>query len=449
METLKTHWKEIVLIILIGLLIVFLPFTNRDWFWINAYKSFNSVKTIFNFQLIPALIASVLGQVKFIRVIVYVISFISLLLIIQNMTNKKNGVLAFISLFLFFLINEEVLFTGFISLYGFSEHFIPIIFTLMIVYLVLKDELYKIPKVLLVIIGIVSASFNITYSFVQLAMLSLHLINLLLKKEKNKYFYLLYSGSLLGNIGIFLYNILNKIIVLADLSENILHIIIPSIFKMDFIVSLILISFLLFLSIKIYISNIGYKRIITILSLIIILLYSLMRIFSNNDILNYVSWILFEGASVFILLNANNRLAFKNRIKVIFTIKWFYLLFLLLKTIDISNMMFIELINIIIVIGIIDYIFPEKFMTKSWFLICVMILILNIYLFKDIYTKTIGMNSYIKNHLECGYYKVYLPHKYYNSYKTFVLPANKDEEKDYLKYLNIDSHEFKIIIEDE
>ena len=46
------------------------------------------------------------------------------------------------------------------------------------------------------------------------------------------------------------------------------------------------------------------------------------------------------------------------------------------------------------------------------------------------------MNHYIKNHLECNMFEIYLPHRYYTSHKNHLLPNSKDEKEDYLTYLN-------------
>ena len=438
MNIIKKYWKSILIIFLTGILVLFFPLTNKDWFWFNKFNSINlrTIKTLFSFEFLPALLAMVLSKIKLLKVISYTIAFTVLVLITKNIINKKNNVLSFIAIFLFFLLKDDLIFSSFISPYGFSTNILPLIMTLFIVHLLLKDTLYKVPKMAVLMLGFVSSLFCITHSIVIFILLSTYLFKLILKKEKDKHFLFLYIGSAIGSIAILIYNIINNNLLVSGLSERLLHILIPNIYSMDFIISLILISFLLFLSIKVYLSNGRFKRILTVLSLLSVLAYSLTRILSTNDILNYISFILFEASSFFIFINSNNKIHFKERIKTFYLLKCLYMLILLITNINISSILFIEFINILVIITVIDYIFPTNFMSYVWLFISSFILILNTYMYRGTYIKSVEMNRYIKNHLECGMYEIYLPHRYYTSHKNHLLPNSKDEKEDYLTYLN-------------
>lgn len=452
MKLIKKYWKETLLVLLVGVLVYFFPLTNKDWVLYNKYESINlgSIKTLFNFNLLPVLIATILNKIKIIKIIFYTISFISLFYLIKNIISKKNSVLVLIGIFLFFLLKEDIIFTSFISPYGFCLNILPIIPILLIIYLVINDSLYKIPKIISLLLGLISCIFNLSYSIAVFLLLSIYFIYLLLKKEKDKNYTYLYIGALIVCTCMLIFNIVNKHIVTCNIAENILHGIIPIIYSMDFIISLILISFLLFVSIKVYMSNRGKKKVFTIFSLVSILLYSLARMLSTNDILNYIAFILFEASSVFILLNSNNKIQFKNIIKSFYILKWIYLIVLSFSNIDISSMLFLEIINIVIILTEVDYLFPKNYMLRVWFIISTLLIMLNIYTFRKAYVKTMEMNRFIKNHLECDVYKVYLPYKYYSSNKNFLLPHNKEERIEYSKFLKINlDNDYSIIIENE
>lgn len=458
MQLIKKYWKEIVMILLIGILVFFFPLTNKDWFFFNNFNSIksNSIAKILDIQFLPAVLAIVLSKVKIIKIVVYTFSLSALFLLIKNTINKDNKALLYIGIFLFFLLKDDVISRGVISPYGFCMNILPMITSLLVVNMLLKDKLYDIPRLVLFTIGFISCIFNLTYSLMTFLLLLINLIRLITKKEKDKNFLWMFIGSFIGFVSLFTYNIINGKILLEEITDRLLHVVIPNIYSMDFIISLILISFLLFLSIKVYISNRGYKKVLTILSLISILLYSLARILSTNDLINYILFVVFEATSLFILTNSNNRLFFKERIYTFYYLKWLYLIIMLLSNIDISSILFIEIINIIIILTVIDYIFPKNFMKTPWYIIAVLIVVLNIYLFRGTSIKTVEMNRYIKNHLECNMFEIYLPHRYYNSFVGYLLPQEKKEKREYILYLNVeylantvDNTDYRVIIEKE
>ena len=107
MNIIKKYWKSILIIFLTGILVLFFPLTNKDWFWFNKFNSINlrTIKTLFSFEFLPALLAMVLSKIKLLKVISYTIAFTVLVLITKNIINKKNNVLSFIAIFLFFLLS--------------------------------------------------------------------------------------------------------------------------------------------------------------------------------------------------------------------------------------------------------------------------------------------------------------------------------------------------------
>ena len=446
MKIIKKHWKEILTILLVCVLIYFFPLTNKDWIFFNK-DSINSIKSLSRFELLPALIAIALSKIKIIKIVIYAISFTTITILIKNFANKKNYVLAFITLFLIFLLKDNIMFSGVISTYGFCTNFLPMLFLILILHLVIEDRLYKLPKIVLASLGLVASLFNYKFSLVLFIILIVKLVKIALKKEKDMHFIWLFIGSCLGTIAIITYNIINKNILFNGISSPLLHSIIPNIYNSDFIISLILISFLLFLSIKVFISHNGIKQVFTIFSLVSILFYSLTRLLSNDDIINYISFVIFEISSLFVIINSNNRLQFKEKIKTIYMVKWIFILLLLMGNIDSSSVLFIECLNIITIVVLIDYIFPKNFMLLPWWLVSFLILVLNIYVYRGTSIKYSETNRYIRNHLECNMNDIYLPHRYYNSHVDFLLPKTKEEKSEYILFIGYNGdHDMEYMI---
>ena len=440
MKYIKTSWKYIFFFILFMLISNFFSFTTNDLIWFNT-KNINNFLSLSKGYVLSSALTILLMHVKVIRIITYGILSVCIFELLKRTVNKKNNTLSFIAIFIFFLTNTEIITKSYISISSFCTNFISSILVLIIISYLTKDTLYKLNKYIIFILGLVSASFTPLISLLLFITVSIISLYNDIKKTPDKSVNILLGGISLGFI-IELILILKSgaVFTLPNIPNNLLYNLIPMLYNVNFLISLLLIAFLLFLSIKIYIKGNRTKRVYVILSIGIIATYSFTNLLSQNIYLNYIMLIFYTIASIFILLNANNSIRFKNKIKTYYLFKIVYLLILVFTpNLNEAHILFPILIDILIILELFNYVFPNNFLKVPWLVISLLILISNIYIYKNIYSRNIELKNYIKHNLECNILKIQIPSKYQNDYMNNYIPKTVKDKENYKNYLGIES----------
>ena len=440
MKYIKTSWKYIFFFILFMLISNFFSFTTNDLIWFNT-KNINNFLSFSKWYVLSSALTILLMHVKVIRIITYGILSVCIFELLKRTVNKKNNTLSFIAIFIFFLTNTEIITKSYISISSFCTNFISSILVLIIISYLTKDTLYKLNKYIIFILGLVSASFTPLISLLLFITVSIISLYNDIKKTPDKSINILLGGISLGFI-IELILILKSgaIFTLPNITNNLLYNLIPMLYNVNFLIQLLLIAFLLFLSIKIYIKGNRTKRVYVILSIGIIATYSFTNLLSQNIYLNYIMLIFYTIASIFILLNANNSIRFKNKIKTYYLFKIVYLLILVFTpNLNEAHILFPIFIDILIILELFNYVFPNNFLKVPWLVISLLILISNIYIYKNIYSRNIELKNYIKHNLECNILKIQIPSKYQNDYMNNYIPKTLKDKENYKNYLEIES----------
>ena len=432
----KNKYGIFVIFIFVLLLSLYFPITSKDLIYVNVNNLSNFIKTSEGF-LIGDIFSILITKYKIFKIIFYGIITISMFTFIRNITNKKNRTVMYMSIFLFFLIDANILTKSYISTSGFINNFLPILFTLIIFYYIDKDTLYKINSPMLILLGILSTIINPIYGIMIILFTTVKIVSKILSKDKDKKIGFLYIGEIIGlSILCFSSNNLNTILNFSNINDTIFKTIIPIIYSSNFLITLIFITILLIISIKIFTYGNSVKTIISILA---ITFYAFNHLLISNIYLNYIAYLLFYPASLYILLNFNKSNIYKKRIVSLYTLKAIYSVLLVINsTVNEGNILFLLLIDIIIITSVADYTLPANFIKNVWFTLAVFILAVNTYLYMNANSRIERMHEYIKHNLECDNYNINLPSKYYTELTTSVLPNDKLEREYLLKYYGLE-----------
>lgn len=410
-----------------------LSFTKIEWPWIFDISNYR----LFNFKISPLVnvLSILLVNVKILRIITYTVLSMSLFFIIKSIINKKNNSIFFIGIFLIFLLNQTILNESYFSTVGFIQNFIPLIFLLIIINYLINDNLYKLPKPLIVLLGLIASTFNIVFALLLLSILLYKIVEDAINKEKNKNIYLLLVGALLGSTFMICYN---RNIFNPNISYNLLHAVVPDILNINFIITIILMAFVFGVAIKLFVRKTGYEKINTILSIGAIIVYVFVVLFSHNVYLNYLSLIFYNVASFYILYNGNKSHSFREKIKLYYFIKVLFIAIMSIVNANISTMFLPALIDIMIILELLNNTFPVNFIQMPYMLISIMLIVTNIIININTKNQIIDMNAYLKRDLSCRITPVVLPSKYKEEDVSIYLPCTKEEKMLYLKMLGID-----------
>ncbi len=441
-ELLKKYISPIVLFILFASLALHFPLTGNDLYYANqdSIKNFSSFFDISGGSLVSTATIILLSKYPFLKAMTYGIVCSGLFILMKNIINIKNTSLMYMGIFLFMLIGNQTLAPTLVSLNGFIFNILGVLLTFIILNIFIKDKINKINKILLLFLGIASALVN-PYISVLLIILS---FSYMLKNKKYKLIYkrtfILFSGLIFGTLVQGLWSINTDIPLFnLEIPHNLLHSIIPSLFSVNFLIVLITVAFLLFFSIKIYLKSGPKNKVLTILSISAITFYALCYLLSTSDILNYIAFILYTSASIYILLHSNNSITFKKKITVYYTVKIAYLLILTFSAfLTPASTILPILIDILIILEIINYVLPNDFMKKSWFIIVSLLLLSEIYIYHTVNEKHDLMNVFIKNHLECGMYEFTIPSKYETEYLYDYVPNTGKNLIEFINYYDVD-----------
>jgi len=249
---------------------------------------------------------------------------------------------------------------------------------------------------------------------------------------------LLFLGSSIGVVSNLLGVYLNNIeIKFSHITTNMLNNVVPSLMNYNFIIVLITISFLLFLSIKTFCKSEMLKKIKVALAMCFLAGYAFIILFSNNVILNYIAFLLYTISSLYLLINVNNSRLFKSKIILYFTFKLLYISLSSLFVIDnISFVLFPFIIDIMIIMELINYVLPQNFLSLVWYIAVCVFAMVNIYVYANVFSKYHDMNKYIINDIETGNVNIEIPSKYETDYLYDYLPSSSSIEY-FLNYYGI------------
>ncbi len=426
-------FENILIVMMIFALICFFPLTGRDLYWANIdLSTVNNFIRAFSGKLFSSSMIMMASKIKILKIIMCGSIAISFMVLIKNIINKKNRTLFFLGLFLMLIIDKNVLAATYVNLNGFVMTFMSIFIILIFLNIFNKNILSKINFILLFLLGFIGTNIEPISAFIILIGTIVYLY-----KHGSSSSLLQKSSLLVGEMmGIFLLVFASNYTYMG-ISNSLVHSIVPSIMDQNFIITIIYTGMIFYFAMKTF--NKG-KRLGAFLAVICCSVYLFMCVLNIPNAIKYASFILYQVASLYILLSSTNNKAFKERISIYFILKSLYIL---LSAIFNSNSIVISfmstLIDIIIILEIYNYSLPEKFLSHAWVLACALILGANIYVYKEINDQYDEMSIFIKNKFECTSKYVNIPERFENDYLYQNIPKTQEEMIWYIEYYDIDT----------
>ncbi len=433
--------KIIIVFALISALAYLFPIFGKDIAWsLQKVETISEFLNIANLGIIPNFIIALFTKYKILKILLTAACTTIIFLLMNNIVNKKNTCLLYLSLFLFILIDNTFYSEAFISIEGFAVHMISSLFSLSFIYMIKKNDVTKMNSFILLILGLAFSSLNTTYAF------SIFIISLVyvLKEIKEgfkspKYFYLI-LGEVIGLVVASFTTVLNY----RGFSHNLLEEFIPKITETNFLIILIFSALALFSSVKVLLNGRQMGAIFAITGISSYLFSSLL---SSSIYINYITYCLFILSTFYILINISTSRVFKQNIAFYFIFKIVYIVFLsLLGNISYASTTILYLLDILLIIELYDHIFPNEFLGNIWQVAVFLILCSNIYIYDNVAKKYDEMNFYIKNKLECSKEDFTIPSKYKTDYLHDYLPIKKEHYENYIEYFDIDVYETDRIV---
>lgn len=413
------------------------PLSCKDIMW--ASLEVNSFYDIFNISqngFIINIFNIILSKNTMIRMVIEVFLIITVFVLLRNIINKKNNSLFFLGLFLFLLVDRDLFAHTMASLSGFSTNFISLLCLLLLLNYCLKPINY-ISNILLFFFGFIVVSTEPTYSITALIIIILYTFMSIKNGNIDNGYVAVLVGSI---IGILIH--LNSISLPYDrFSYNLLYNFIPIVTRSNYLISLILIMFTTYIGIKSYLKNRDLRLIICLLS---IFAYFFIIFFINNIYLNYILYVIFNINIYYIFYSFTLNPNFKNRVNQIFVFKLIFILVAsFLGNITFSSLLFVQILDIILILLLYNYVFPKDFLLYLLGIVTCIYLISYIYIYDNIRIRNSEMNKYIKDKLECSTGSFQVPLKYKSEYLIDQLPSNKDELNNYINYYDINVYDLK------
>ena len=441
-EIVKRNYNYFIIFALLVVLAFYFPLTGDSLYWSNF--SLNKISIIgfwnaFKEGLISNVILYIITKIKLVRIIFVALIFSCLFVVSKNIINKYNKTLLYLSLFLVLVIDQSVFKSIYIYLPNFVYYVLGMLLYLIIISYICNDKLYKLAKWQALLLGIIATIITPSFTILAFIIILGNLIYNIVKKEATKGPLALFLGSTIGvTYTIIAAHMTHKIIYIPSISLHAIENVIPNIFNGSFLIYFITLALLLFLSVKVFLKSTTKIKVFDILSLLCVIFFSVVFLVSKNIYLEYISYILNLVGSYYIINKSNNSISFKRRNNIFYISKIVYIL-ILLFIIDIEALYNfpIYIFDMLIILNIVDYLFPNDFMKEIWFVLTVIILLTNIYICRNAFIKNIDMNNYIKWHLSCDMNIIPLPSKYESDILYKYIPYETKEKKEYLKYYDI------------
>lgn len=431
MRKLVKYMGIVILVLFLGLIYMF-PLCGKDLYW--ALVNFNSLGEALHItrgSIIAGSILLYLAKNHIMKVIFSTLVVGSLFVLLKKLVNSKNYSIPFLALFFFLLIDKKLFASSFVSITGFIFEFLSSLLLILLICLLVNDTIKKVPIPILFIMGFVVANGNIAIGFTSLVLV----LTFIYKNRKsfNKYRACsLLLGITMGLIAIAEFAKLNY----TSISYNLIHALAPFAVGPNFIITIVLSGLLFLFAIKTY--NKG-KRIGALVSIIGISFYLFTSVLSTWDILKYLAFVVNFIASYYILKNATNNKAFKNRVDYYYLSKLFYTLVIsVVGEITIASTLLLTLFDIILILEIYNYLFPKNYLRTTWEIAAIFMLVTNIYVYEVVLARHESMKTFIENKLECSTQPLVVPERFETEYLYENIPSSTDELDWFIEYYGID-----------
>lgn len=441
-EFIKNNYNYLIMFFLLIILAFYFPLTGRSLYWarfdISIISSENFFK-IFESSLIADLIFYITCKIKIIRIVFIALVFMCMITVLKNVINKKNKTLIYIALFLLFVVDQSVFKTIYVYLPNFVYYVLAMLLYLIIVSYISNDKLFKLAKWQALLLGLIVSIINPVFTILSLLLTLGNLIYNIIKKEDTNNSLALFLGSVMGSAFMMISsNMAEKIIYIPSITLNIIENVIPNIFSMNFLIYFITLALLLFLSVKVFIKGTRKIKVLDILAVLSVLFFSLVFLLTKNIYLEYIAYILNIVGSYYIINKSNNSIVFKRKNNLIYISKILYIIILaFIVEIGAAYNFPIYIFDILIILNIIDYLLPNNFMEKVWFILSIVILLTNIYIYRNSFIRFKEMNNYIKWHLSCDINNIPLPSKYESDTLYNYIPQDPIDKGSFVEYYKI------------
>lgn len=435
MKLIKDKFGYILIFLGILVLACYFPLTSKDIWWHNlSWHELGEAIRTNGTGVIPSLLLFIVTKIKILRILFVAIISTSLMIGCKNIINKRNSVLVFIGLFVFLLADKAVFAHFFVSSVGFVEHVLGSLFLMIFIKMFISNSFVRMNSILLFLLGLVGCLLSPVYSFV---IFGISLIYMLIYKEKSlKGNYLkLFIGEILGiSITVFMTDLFYK-----GFSSILIHDFMSSIRGVNFLCVLIFSAIILFAGIKVFCKG---KRIQALLSIIGVSSLLFVSLLSKNDIMMYISYIAYFIGSFYILFNSRVNKLFKYKVALCYLFKLIFILVLcVIGNIESGSILFLYLINVLFIMDAYDHVLPRNFLKNIWALVVLVLLGVNIYIYRNVNKKYVEMNRFIKNSLECHTEDISIPGKYKTEYLYRPLPSIKEDFMEYVSFYEINLYE--------
>lgn len=432
------NYKEILICLLFIALACFFPLTGRDMFWAN--RTVSGIKEfidISNGSFLPTIFTLSLSKTYILRIFSYGILFSFLILIMQHIVGKKNGVLSCLGLFILLLIDKVLFAASIVNLSGMTTSVLSSIVMLLFYNLFTKDEIYRKNPFVLFTLGFLGTITTPLVTILILIVTFYYLYKDRIRKDKKKVFLLV--GEIIGSLLIFLTTHLE----ITDFINNLFYSLMPILKGSNFLITLILSLLLLFEGLKIWRKK---NKIYSSMSILGILFFLSVFLIPCGPIVYYLGLIINLLSCYYILMTFTKSKIFRNRMHYWFLFKVGYIILLLIfGNIEVSSTFFLVILDILLILEIYGYVLPKDYLNIVWTVGSIVLLLANIYIYKSVSTKYMNMNEEIKNKLENEIYEIAVPKRYKTDYLYDVLPKNKEELAEYIEYFQIDIDTEKFI----
>ena len=432
--------------ILIFILSCFFICTEEDLLYVvsNDFRGFDDFfKYSKGFILSTSLISTII-KFKLIRTIFITTLITSLLYMIYKIIDKDNKSVYILSLYLIILLPITV-FKIMTNSFYIINYLLPIVLSIIYINFLVKNNLQNIKPYICFILGYVVSLINPVFTILFLIVSFLVLFYKIIKKENTRNHLYLFLGSIVGSATcMYGYNYSNSYAYIPNIVEHIFHTLVPIVYTKNVFVFIFILTILL-LSINIIKFKSTKLRVLAILSDIVIMLYLLGHFVNMHYYLLYILYILFTLSSVFILLNFNSSCMFKRKVFVYYLFKIIYILILLSQNIvDETSFSFIYIIDILIILDILSFIYPKNYLYKTLNVASALTLIMLIIIYADSFYKNEFVKTQIKREVMCNNHVIELDKRYKKTNPYKLIPSD-DYKAYYLRYYNINSEDYFVV----
>ena len=198
--------------------------------------------------------------------------------------------------------------------------------------------------------------------------------------------------------------------------------------------------FLLFIaSIKVFKYKSVRLKIYSALSMLVFMAFIVGHFKDLGVYLNYIIFVLFNVASIFVLYSFTTSFKFKRKITIYYLFKIIYFVSIVLQVnLNEGMLAFTYFIDTLIVLDLVNFMLPKNYMYKTFSVVTYFLLISYIYMFGTSFYANEMILTEIKRGASCGYPVIEI-NKEYKKIFPYEQPIDNSQLKDYLKYYEIES----------